>query len=161
MQQGVTLAASLFVDLMKLIPILETLAENESFADNPISKEYLEPTIDFYKRVGFVPPWISYYAELEGNLVGACAFKGQPVNSTVEIAYGTFEPYRQQGVGAAMCKALVALALQSDSTVRITARTLPEANFSTRILEKNGFIYSGTVIDPEDGEVWEWEYEKE
>jgi len=48
--------------------------------------------------------------------------------------------------------------LAKDRSVRITARTLPEKNYSTRILEKNNFVLLGFVTDPEDGEVWEWEY---
>ena len=35
-----------------------------------------------------------------------------------------------------------------------------EENYSTRILRKNGFKMTGQVIDPEDGEVWEWAFEK-
>jgi hypothetical protein len=38
------------------------------------------------------------------------------------------------------------------------ARTLPEKNFSTRILEKNAFKFMATVNDLDDGEVWEWEF---
>lgn len=57
-----------------------------------------------------------------------------------------------------ICSKLVELTLRTDSSLRITARTLPEKNFSTRILEKNNFIFVGTVDDPDDGEVWEWEF---
>jgi hypothetical protein len=35
---------------------------------------------------------------------------------------------------------------------------LPEENFSTKILKKNGFKFSGVVNDAEDGDVWEWIY---
>jgi [ribosomal protein S5]-alanine N-acetyltransferase len=38
------------------------------------------------------------------------------------------------------------------------ARTLMEENYSTRILRKNGFECLGIVNDPDDGDVWEWEY---
>ena len=93
-------------------------------------------------------------------IVGSAAYKGKPVNSKIEIAYGTMPQHRQRGIGTAICKALVDLALQSDPCVIITARTLPGNNYSTRILQKNHFRLSGTVIDPEDGEVWEWEYER-
>lgn len=114
--------------------------------------------IDFYKRVGFTPPWICYYAEENGELIGSAAFKGKPVNNTVEIAYGTMEHCRQQGVGTRICKKLVEVSLQTDPSVRITARTLPENNYSTKILKKNNFVLLGIVFDPEDGNVWEWEY---
>lgn len=145
---------------MNLLPIKRTLEENETFAKNPLCSETLGMCIEFYKRVGFNPPWICYYAEENGELVGSAAFKGRPVNSTVEISYGTNEANRQMGVGTRICKKLVDLSLATDPSVRITARTLPEKNYSTRILEKNNFILLGFVTDPEDGEVWEWEYKK-
>ena len=141
---------------MELILIKETREENEIFINDPLCLESVSMTIEFYKKVGFVPPWIGYYAKQNGDLVGCAAFKGKPVNGTVEIAYGTFEQYRKQGMGTAICKQLVDLSLKTDPLVKITARTLPEENFSTRILKKNNFIFSGTVHDPEDGEVWEW-----
>ena len=143
---------------MNLLPIKRTLPENESFAQNPLCKETLGMCIEFYKRVGFNPPWICYYAEENGELVGSAAFKGRPISNTVEISYGTNEQHRQQGVGTRICKKLVELSLATDPSVRITARTLPEKNYSTRILEKNNFVLLGFVTDPEDGEVWEWEY---
>ena len=115
-------------------------------------------TIDFYKKVGFVPPWIGYYTKLNGNLVGAAGFKGKPINGTVEIAYGTFEKFRKQGFGTAICKQLVDLSLKTDPSIRITARALPENTHSTRILEKNNFVFIGTVNDPDDGPAGEWEF---
>jgi RimJ/RimL family protein N-acetyltransferase len=141
---------------MELLPIKETPGGNEEFISNPLSRESIYMTIDFYKKVGFVPPWIGYYARQNDDLVGAAGFKGPPVNGRVEIAYGTFEKFQRQGVGTEVCKQLVELSLKADPSVKITARTLPEKNFSTRILEKNNFIFNGTVSDPEDGEVWEW-----
>lgn len=146
---------------MELIPIKQELDQNKEFTDNPLCRESIYMTIDFYKKVGFSPPWIGYYCKLNEDLVGSAAFKGQPVNGTVEIAYGTFEQYRKQGIGTLICKQLVDLSLKTDPSVRITARTLPEKNFSTKVLRKNGFEFIGTVHDPEDGEVWEWEYKKQ
>ena len=143
---------------MELLPIKEIPGQNEEFINNPLCRETIYMTIDFYKKVGFVPPWIGYYAKRDAELVGAAAFKGQPINGRVEIAYGTFEKYQKQGIGTEICKQLVDLSLKTDPSVKITARTLPEKNFSTRILEKNKFIFNGTVNDPEDGEVWEWVY---
>lgn len=143
---------------MKLLPIKEKLEDNEAFINNPLCAETLPMTIDFYKRVGFVQPWIGYYAEENGNIIGCAGFKGKPVNETIEIAYGTFEQYQKQGKGTEMCKQLVQLSLSTDPSIRITARTLPEENFSTSILKKNNFILMGVVNDPEDGDVWEWVY---
>ena len=145
---------------MTLLPINQTLEENEAFANNPLCNESLGMCIDFYKKVGFNPPWICYYVEENGELIGCAAFKGKPVNNTVEISYGTAENQRQKGVGTKICNQLVELAIATDPSVRITARTLPEKNYSTRILEKNNFVLLGFVTDPEDGEVWEWEYKE-
>ncbi len=144
---------------MNLIPINETLEDNEAFASNPLCHETIYNTIDFYKKVGFVLPWVGYYAEDNGYLVGAAGFKGPPINGIVEIAYGTFEKNRRQGIGTAICKHLVSISLKADPSIKITARTLPEQNFSTRILKKNNFIFLRTVNDSEDGEVWEWLFE--
>lgn len=141
---------------MELIPIKERLDGNEVFITNPLCQDSIYVTIDFYKKVGFIPPWIGYYAKQSDNLIGCAGFKGQPINGAIEIAYGTFEQYRNQGIGTAICKLLVDLSLKTDPSIKITARTLPEKNFSTRILEKNNFMFIGTVNDPEDGEVWEW-----
>ncbi len=143
---------------MELIPIKKELEENGEFATEPLTLETIRMTIDFYKKVGFVPPWIGYFAKLEGELIGSAGFKGKPVNGTVEIAYGTFEKYRKKGIGSVICKQLVELSLKTNPLVRITARTLPEKSFSSRILDKNDFFCIGIVNDPEDGEVWEWEF---
>lgn len=147
--------------VIELLPIKEHLNENKEFADHPDCQESIFMSIEFYKKAGFQPPWIGYYAKLDDTLVGACAFKGKPRNGKVEVAYGTFPQFRQNGVGTELCRLLVQLALKTDPSVRILARTLKEENYSTKILKKNGFEFLGMVMDDEDGEVWEWEYKKE
>lgn len=144
---------------IELIPIKETLAENEIFRQHPLCQETLYMTLDYYTKIGFNPPWICYYTAQNGDLVGSAGIKGQPQNQTIEIAYGTFEAVRNQGIGTKVCKALIDLVNKHDSSIKITARTLPESNFSTRILSKNHFVFVGSVIDSEDGEVWEWMYQ--
>jgi [ribosomal protein S5]-alanine N-acetyltransferase len=139
---------------MELLPIKKTKGENQDFMNEPDCWDTIDFTIDFFDRIGYTPPWIGYYAQQDGKLVGSCAFKGAPKNGKVEIAYGTF-----QGVAAEMCRQLVLISLQTNPSVIVTARTLPEENFSTKVLQKNGFKCLGTVWDEEDGEVWEWEYQ--
>jgi len=143
---------------MQLLTIYPTAEENRQFIDNPLCKDTIYMCIDFYKRVGFNPPWLCYYVESDGEIIGSAAFKGQPVDGKVEIAYGTMKLHQRKGVATAICKILVDLALQTDPIVIVTARTMPEPNFSTRVLQKNNFIFNGTVADPEDGDVWEWVY---
>ena len=143
---------------MELRPIRQIASENQEFLENPDCQDSVHASVEFYKRIGFEPPWIGYYATLQGNLVGSAAFKGAPKNGKVEIAYGTFPQYRQQGVGTKICRQLVLLSLKTDPSVRILARTLPEENYSAKILRKNGFELLGTIWDEEDGDVWEWEF---
>ncbi len=145
---------------MQLLPIHQTLDENPDFLQHPDCQDSIYMSIEFYKKVGFQPPWIGYYAQKNDSLVGCCAFKGAPVAGKVEIAYGTFSQFQKQGVAAEMCRLLVGLAQKADPTVQITARTLPEKNYSTRVLEKNGFVWAGVVFDEEDGDVWEWIFPK-
>lgn len=145
---------------MELIPIKKTIEENKEFVYNPDCQESIYMALEYFKKVGFNPPWIGYYAKKDDQLVGSGAFKGAPTNGKVEIAYGTFEKFRQQGIGTEICRKLVELSLKTDPTIEITARTLPEKNYSTKILEKNGFELIGTVYDKDDGEVWEWKYNR-
>ncbi|MFT4024529.1 MAG: hypothetical protein QM664_12170 [Flavihumibacter sp.] len=54
---------------------------------------------------------------------------------------------------------LPSLALRTKPGVIITACTLPEENYSVRILQKNNFRLLDEVWDNDDGLVWEWLYE--
>jgi [ribosomal protein S5]-alanine N-acetyltransferase len=145
---------------MELAPIKEHLHENEEFANHPDCSKSLEMCVDFYRRVGYNPPWLCFYVKLDGEFVAAAAFKGKPVNNKVEIAYGTFDQYQNQGIGAKVAETLVKLALETDPSVRITAQTLMAENYSVKILRKNNFVLIGTAIDEDEGEVWEWEYQR-
>ncbi len=145
---------------MQLLPIKEHLHENEDFTNRAECVENLQQCTDFYKRIGFTPPWICYFVQHEGQLVAGAAFKGKPINHKVEIAYGVFDKFQNQGIGNQIAEMLVNLAMATDPTLRITALTLQEENYSVRILRKNNFKLVGTAIDEDEGEVWEWEYQK-
>lgn len=143
---------------LALLPIKEKLSDNPEFACITECVETLEMTVQFFARIGYSHPWIGYFAVMDGKIVGTAAFKGRPLLGIVEIAYGTFESCRNQGIGTAICRSLVEVAMSTDPTVIVTARTLRKENFSTRILRKNNFVKTGVVRDPEDGKVWEWVY---
>jgi ribosomal-protein-alanine N-acetyltransferase len=121
--------------VMELIPIKKHLHENDDFTNDTDCRESIFMTIEFYKKTGFNIPWISYYAKLDDKLVGAAAFKGKPVSGKVEIAYGVFPPYQQKGIGTRIAAELVQLSLKTDPDVIITDLTLPENNYTTRILQ--------------------------
>jgi ribosomal-protein-alanine N-acetyltransferase len=145
---------------MELLPIKEHLYENEEFLNHPECSKNVGMCVDFYKKIGFNPPWICYYAELDGELVGGFAFKGKPVNNRVEIAYVVFDAYQNKGIGSRGANALVRLAAETDPGIIVTARTLPEENYSVRLLRKNNFKWLGVIEDEEDGTLWDWEYQK-
>lgn len=112
-------------------------------------------TVALYPDAVPTLPWAGYLAEEEGVVVGTCAYKGVPVSGEVEIAYFTFPGHEGRGVATRMAQGLVDLALRH-GVASVRAQTLPEKNASVRILEKLGFEFSGSVIHPEDGKVWEW-----
>lgn len=143
---------------LHLIPIEPRLEDNGHFPKDDESALILQMSVDYYNRIGYHKPWIGYFVTNDTHYIGSAGFKGKPVNNTIEIAYGTFESFRNKGVATQVCRLLVDLALATDPKVRITARTLPENNQSTRVLARNGFEKLGTVVDPEDGEVFEWLY---
>jgi ribosomal-protein-alanine N-acetyltransferase len=145
---------------MDLLPVKEHLEDNKEFTDNPDCQDSILMAVGFYKKVGFNMPWICYYVQSEGRLVGCAGYKGKPVNGRIEIAYGVFPQYMNRGIGTQIAKALVELSLKTDPSIIIPAKTLPEENYSAKILRKNNFKLLVAVIDEEDGEVWDWEYQK-
>lgn len=147
--------------MLKRLTIHKEEKLNSRFNAIPECREILSVYPGFYERVGFNEPWVGYFFEDEhGEIKGCGGYKGKPCDGMIEIAYGTFKKYEGQGIATEICRQLVELAQQADPQVRITARTLPENNTSTRVLKRNGFEFNGEVYDEEDGNVWEWEIRK-
>lgn len=106
-------------------------------------------------------PWRHGFFVVEkasGEIVGGAGFKGAPdAEGMVEIAYGIVPSREGRGYATEAARALIHFAT-GDARVRtIRAHTRPEANASTRVLAKCGFVHIGPVVDPEDGPVWRWE----
>jgi RimJ/RimL family protein N-acetyltransferase len=106
-------------------------------------------------------PWRHGFWVVEkssGQIVGGAGFKGAPdPEGMVEIAYGIVPSREGRGYATEAARALIHFAT-SDPRVRLLrAHTRPEANASTRVLTKCGFVHIGDVVDPEDGPVWRWE----
>ncbi len=59
-----------------------------------------------------------------------------------------------------MAERLRSVAKATAPGVSITAQTFPEDNASARILRKLGFVLKGSVIDSDQGTVWEWSDEE-
>jgi RimJ/RimL family protein N-acetyltransferase len=131
-----------------------TVGEQESTARNLVAQ-----TLALIDREPRAPRWGGYLAadEETGRVIGACGFKHGPQgDGRVEIAYFTFPGYEGKGYATAMATELLHMALGSHEVREVIAHTLPEANASTRILEKIGLRCTGPVDDPDDGTVWRW-----
>ena len=117
-------------------------------------------TVQIYERRGYVEPWVGYLAIEGGRCAGTCGFTSPPVKGVAEIAYFTFPDCEQRGIATGMAQRLLSIAQACDPSVKIIAHTLMEENASTHILRKLGFVFTGAVDHPEDGNIWEWSYER-
>ena len=106
-------------------------------------------------------PWRHGFWVIEkesGQIVGGAGFKGAPdADGMVEIAYGIVPSREGRGYATEAARALIHFAAKDARVRTIRAHTLPQANGSTKVLRKCGFVHIGEVIDPEDGPVWRWE----
>ena len=141
-----------------------TFAEEHNLilaVEKDLLRNVAEQTVALFERTGVTThPWSGFVAvdRVRDAIVGTCGFKSCPdADGNVEIAYFTFPNFEGRGVASAMAAGLVERARVAVGVRRLLAHTLPEKNASTRVLEKVGFLWTGEVIDPEDGRVWRWE----
>lgn len=141
---------------MNLRPI--TLQEDKSNKEytSPDCQQLLSMYDDFYPKIGFNLPWIGYFVVRLDKIVGSCGFVGQPKDGKVEIAYWTFKEFEGQGIASFACKELITITKRMDPTLTLTAKTAPEKNASTKILENNNFEFTEIVQDDEIGDAWFW-----
>lgn len=102
------------------------------------------------------PNWIGVWACSETHILGSGGFKGVPVNGSIEIGYGVSPEVEGRGVATLICGALVDYAFCNEVT-KVIAHTLPSGLASQRVLQKNGFVFTGIHEDPEDGTVHRFE----
>jgi RimJ/RimL family protein N-acetyltransferase len=78
------------------------------------------------------------------RVLGICGFKGKPDRAgSVEIGYSVLRSYRVQGYATEAVARLVIWAFSHQQVVEVSAETLPHLRQSIRVMEKNGFLYSG------------------
>lgn len=141
---------------MNLRPIeLHEDRSKEEYA-SPDCQQLISMYEAYYPITGFNLPWVGYFVVRQDKIVGSCGFVGQPKGGRVELAYWTFKEFEGQGIASFACKELVAIAKHTNHNLTITAKTAPEKNASTRILEKNNFEFTGIVQDDEIGDAWLW-----
>lgn len=125
------------------------------FASKEI-QQLLESYNGYYSKIGFTPPWAAYLIIVDNKAVGTCSFGGAPKEGKVEISYWTFKDFEGKGVASLACEALIAIAKEEIPNITVGAKTVPEHNASTCILEKNGFAFSKVVQDDDIGDAWLW-----
>ena len=81
----------------------------------------------------------------DGTHVGDLSFKGLNADGSVEIGYGIKEEHRGHGYAAEAVSAAVMWALQQPGVTRVEAETEPGNSVSQRVLEKCGFVPSGSI----------------
>jgi RimJ/RimL family protein N-acetyltransferase len=140
------------------IPVADGLGE--FFAGPEVSEMFLArlrqtPVADRW-RDGFGVLLLS-----ENRLIGVCSFNGPPdPDDAVEISYGIAPGYQGRGYATEAARLIIASAWAEPQVRRIFAKTLPEENASTRVLQKCGFTKYRELIDPVDGLIWRWEIER-
>lgn len=81
----------------------------------------------------------------DGIKVGDLCFKGFNNDGSVEIGYGILDNHQRHGYATEAVEAAVSWALSQPGVTRIEAETEPGNRPSQRVLEKCGFISTGTV----------------
>lgn len=136
-------------------PLIRALAPSFG-GDDSVPRAIVTQTLDLLTAHPRPEPWGSYIAYEGGTPIGMCAFKHKPDGKgAAEIAYTTFPPFEGRGHATAMVHALANIARGGGAAP--IAHTLPVENASNRALRRNGFIFAGEFMDPEDGLVWRWE----
>lgn len=108
--------------------------------------------------------WYSRYiiAQIDNEpvLAGVVGYKGAPdVTGQVEIGYSVVVELQRRGIAKAAVRELCIDAFHQGAET-IIAHTLPTLIASQGVLRKVGFKPSQTIIDPNDGEVWQYQLQR-
>ena len=80
-----------------------------------------------------------------GTQIGDLCFKGRGDDGSVEIGYGIYEQHQGRGYATEAVGAAVSWALRQPDVIRVEAETEPGNRASQRVLEKCGFLPTGTM----------------
>ena len=144
------------INQFKLTAISKSVDKTDPMFSSDDCRQLIKMYEDYYPKAGYHPPWTGYFILKDKQVLGSCGFTGKPSDGKVEIAYWTFREFEGQGVASFACKELISIAWQTKPSLVITAKTAPEHNASTKILQKNGFVFSKIVEDHEIGDAWLW-----
>jgi len=78
------------------------------------------------------------------QVLGMCGFKGRPDEAgSVEITYSVLSQFRLKGYATEAVTRLVGWAFSHQNVAEVCAETLPYLQQSIRVMEKNGFSFTG------------------
>src|SRR5258708_5989176 len=81
--------------------------------------------------------------------IGNGGLKGLPSpDGTAEVGYSIVPEFQRQGYAPEATKALVDWTFGHPQVTRVIAHTLPELQPSIRVMEKNGFTFTGAGEEP-------------
>jgi ribosomal-protein-alanine N-acetyltransferase len=106
--------------------------------------------------------WCSTFyviATTEKHIVGSCGFKHAPIDGMVEIGYGISPDCRKQGAATAAVQALLQLAFEGGAR-QVMAQVNPENLASTRVVQKLGFINTGSYVDAAQETLVRWKFKR-
>ena len=107
---------------------------------------------------GTAETWACSYLIVRQNdsrIVGGCGFKVAPVGGRTEIGYGVSPQAQGQGAATAAVRQLLGIAFTAGAS-EVLAEVAPMNHASRRVLQKAGFIESGSRVDEENECVVQW-----
>jgi [ribosomal protein S5]-alanine N-acetyltransferase len=110
-------------------------------------------------HAGIPPKWCLPYLIVTPTrdvTVGACGFKGSPVEATVEIYYGIAPCFRGKGIAAKALRRLLEMAVMNDEVERVIAHILPRNIPSQRLVMRMGFKLERRFLDTDGEDVDQW-----
>lgn len=109
----------------------------------PRAKQFAITQLDDIAEQG----WLFWYLlthDDPSELVGICGFKGRPDESgSVEIGYSILSDFQRRGFATEAVARLVVWAFSHHNVKEVCAETLPHLVQSIRVLQKNGFEFTG------------------
>ena len=110
--------------------------------------------INFFKANPGAVGWSLWYFLLDRPgerrlAIGNGGLKGLPSpDGTAEVGYSTIPEFQRQGYAPEATEALIAWTFGHPQITRVIAHTLPELQASIRVMEKNGFTFTGAGLEP-------------
>jgi RimJ/RimL family protein N-acetyltransferase len=108
------------------------------------SRAFLEHVLGNYERGEGSADWGIVYKG-DGRLVGTCAIQLGADNACAELGYVIHREYWGRGLVPEAVRAMIAFGFERMGLNRIEARCIVENTASSRVMEKAGMTYEGTL----------------